>query len=232
MALFEASNLKVKYIRNGEFLCPFDDVSFSLEAGRIYDLEGQSGSGKSTLLLTCARMIARESGDLRLSGKDSLQFSPQQWRRNVCLVPQQAVMFNGTVRDNLLFPWTLSVNAGEMPPSDDLLSDMLNRALLDGITLDTEAAKLSGGQQARIALIRAFATRPHVLLLDEAESSLDSESALAVSELTRSVLDKNTTCIRIRHRASDGYAYATYTLKNGELKYRVNESTELNKPVE
>ena len=231
MALFEVEHIGVLYHRNGEPFAPFSDVSFSLEAGCLYNLTGPSGSGKSTLLNACALMIPRSSGTLSLAGVPYQQFRPAQWRRRVCLVPQASALVPGTVRDNLLFPWTLKVNAGTPPPSDEVLRGLLKLAMLDGVGLDHAAAQLSGGQQARVALLRAFATRPTVMLLDEVEAALDEESAVAVSKLTRALLANGITCLRIRHRAEDGYAYGVFTLANGAMSYQQNPVTADNAPV-
>ena len=224
MALFEVEHIGARYHRNGEPFVPFSDVSFSLEAGCLYNLTGPSGSGKSTLLNACALMIPRSGGTLSLAGA-------AQWRRRVCLVPQASALVPGTVRDNLLFPWTLKVNAGTPPPSDEVLRALLSLAMLDGVGLDHAAAQLSGGQQARVALLRAFTTRPTVMLLDEVEAALDEQSAVAVSRLTRALLTSGTTCLRIRHRAEDGYAYGVFTLDGGTMSYQQNPLTADNAPV-
>lgn len=231
MALFEVEHIGVRYHRNGEPFVPFSDVSFSLEAGCLYNLTGPSGSGKSTLLNACALMIPRSGGALSLAGVPCRQFRPAQWRRRVCLVPQASALVPGTVRDNLLFPWTLKVNAGTPPPSDEVLRALLSLAMLDGVGLDHAAAQLSGGQQARVALLRAFTTRPTVMLLDEVEAALDEQSAVAVSRLTRALLTSGTTCLRIRHRAEDGYAYGVFTLDGGTMSYQQNPLTADNAPV-
>lgn len=150
----------MQFRRDGQLFAPVADVSFSLEAGCLYNLTGPSGSGKSTLLNACALMLPRSGGTLALEGAPVDRFKPTEWRRRVCLVPQAASLVPGTVRDNLLFPWTLKVNAGSPKPDDDVLNEMLSLAMLDGVTLDHAAAQLSGGQLARVALLRAFATRP------------------------------------------------------------------------
>ena len=98
-------------------------------------------------------------------------------------MPQQPALVGGTVRDNLLLPWTLSVNAGSAPPADGELERLLEAADLHDVELGRNAAQLSGGQAARVALLRAFATRPRVLLLDEVDAALDDESARAVGRL-------------------------------------------------
>lgn len=231
MTLFEAEHIGVEFRRNGRPFTPFSDVSFSLEAGCLYNLTGPSGTGKSTLLNACALMLPRSGGMLALGGVPADQFRPVEWRRRVCLVPQAAAIVPGTVRDNLLFPWTLKVNAGSSKPDDDVLNEMLSLAMLDGVTLDHAAAQLSGGQLARVALLRAFATRPTVLLLDEVEAALDEESAVAVSRLTRAMLAGGAACLRIRHRAEDGYAYGVFTLADGKMTYHQNEITADNAPA-
>lgn len=231
MALFEAKHIGVQFRRNGQPFAPFADVSFSLEAGCLYNLTGPSGSGKSTLLNACALMLPRPGGTLVLGGVPADRFKPTQWRRRVCLVPQAAALVPGTVRDNLLFPWTLKVNAGVPKPTDEALNALLSLAMLEGVALDHPASQLSGGQQARVALLRAFATRPTVMLLDEVEAALDDESAVAVSKLTRAMLTGGTTCLRIRHRAEDGYAYGVFTLADGKMTYSQNAVTADNEPI-
>ena len=221
----------MQFRRDGQPFAPFADVGFSLEAGCLYNLTGPSGSGKSTLLNACALMLPRSGGTLALEGVPVDRFKPMEWRRRVCLVPQAASLVPGTVRDNLLFPWTLKVNAGSPKPDDDVLNEMLSLAMLDGVTLDHAAAQLSGGQLARVALLRAFATRPTVLLLDEVEAALDEESAVAVSRLTRAMLAGGAACLRIRHRAEDGYAYGVFTLADGKMTYHQNEITADNAPA-
>lgn len=195
------------------------DASFSLEAGTIYDLVGPSGAGKSTLLRACALMLARDAGGLFLDGRPASAFKPVEWRRRVCLVPQQSALVAGSVRDNLVLPWKLKVNAGTRPPADDELEDLLEAAGLADVGLARDASQLSGGQAARVALLRAFATRPRVLLLDEVDAALDDASALAVGRLTRRLVDGSATCLRIRHRASDGFASGAFSLAGGELSF-------------
>ncbi len=229
MALLEAKGLSVFYgthcasegkiLDGSERTRPLgriEDVSFSLQAGCIYDLTGPSGSGKSLLLRACALMIARECGELFLNGRASTRFAPQEWRRQVCLVPQKATLVPGTVRDNLLLPWSLKVNQGATPPKDEELQAYLDAVELD-VGLQRNSAQLSGGQAARVALLRAFVTKPEVLLLDEVDAALDDEAALAVGRLTADAAAAGAACLRVRHRASDGFADGTFQLDRGRL---------------
>lgn len=219
MTLFRAEHIAVSYLRDGVEVPVLVDQSFSLEAGRIYDLTGPSGAGKSTMLRVCALMLARQGGELYLGGEPSSSFKPIEWRRRVCLVPQDPSLIAGSVRSNLVLPWTLKVNAGKEPPTDEVLSRLLEMAQLSDVGLDRDVSQLSGGQAARVALLRAFATAPEVLLLDEVDSALDAESACAVGRMTRALVGPRMACLRIRHRAPDGFANGAYTLRDGILSY-------------
>lgn len=203
---------------------PLKDVSFKLEAGKIYDLLGPSGAGKSMLLRACAKMMEIERGEFFVDGINSRDMTPQMWRRRVLLVPQRAVLIPGTIRDNLLLPWTLKVNYGREAPTDSELESLLNLAMLD-VTLDRNAAKLSGGQAGRVALLRAFATKPDVLLLDEVDAALDDESSHAVTLLVKMATDKGASCMRVRHRPPDGAAYSTFRLCDGKLSLAKPETS-------
>lgn len=164
-------------------------------------------------------MLARDGGEFFLDDRPSSAFKPVEWRRQVCLVPQQSALVVGTVRDNLVLPWKLKANAGSVPPGDDELERLLEAVELDDVALSRDASQLSGGQAARVALLRAFATRPRVLLLDEVDAALDDGSALAVGLLTRRLADERTTCLRIRHRTSDGFASGVFALDGGTLSF-------------
>ena len=215
--LFTADNVTIDLSREGESFRVVEGASFALEAGKIYDLVGPSGSGKSTLLRACCLMLETVSGCFRLRGKAASDYTPEEWRRHVCLVPQKPALVPGTVRQNLLLPWTLRVRKGESKPCDFDLLSYLKAARLDDVALDRDISQLSGGQVARVALLRSFVTRPAVLLLDEVDAALDSESSAAVSALTASAVNGETTCLRIRHRATDGLAAATFEIREGKL---------------
>lgn len=223
MPLFEVRDLTVSYAGElegkpaggADAASLIANLSFSVEAGSICDVSGPSGSGKSTLFRACARMMERQSGVMLLDGVPDSQFTAQEWRRNVCLVPQQATLAPGTVRDNLLLPWSLKVNAKSAPPSDAELKRLLERALLD-FDVDRDASKLSGGQSARVAFLRALVTHPKMLLLDEVDAALDDEASRAVSALTRQEAQRGAGCLRIRHRAPDGLASGALHLGAGK----------------
>lgn len=219
MNLFEARHIAVSHELNGSSIQLFSDLNFYLEENKVYDLVGPSGSGKSTLLRACALMMERDQGDFFLHGKSSAEFKPSVWRRKVCLVPQTPALVPGSVQDNLLLPWKLKIHAGETPPSQEELQKLLVHAELPDVELTRDVSQLSGGQTARIALLRVFATRPSVMLLDEVDAALDDESAAAIGRLTHALVHEGLTCLRIRHRAADGFASGTFEMNNNTLLY-------------
>ncbi|WP_165248163.1 ABC transporter ATP-binding protein [Adlercreutzia sp. ZJ141] len=217
MAFFEIRELTVSYRRNGVTFEPFNSISFELSEGQIADLIGTSGSGKSSLLCACACLLPNTSGSLLLKEVSSNSLSPEEWRKRVCYVPQKPTVIPGTVRDNLLLPWSFRVRRNDTPPSDTELRLLMDEASLGEVNLDRDAAQLSGGELARVALLRAFATKPNVLLLDEVDAALDDASARAVSNLTRRLVRNDTACLRIRHRPPDGAADRMFKLEHGTI---------------
>ena len=153
-----------------------NDVSFSLERGRAITLVGPSGSGKSTLLRCLNRLVEPTSGSVTFDGRDTRTFDPRELRRQVALVMQTPVLFEGTVRDNL------RVRPADAP--GDFSEPRLLRALaevgLEPDRLEQDATTLSGGEKQRVTIARALLRDPQALLLDEPTSALDPPNALHV----------------------------------------------------
>ena len=219
MSLFDAQDITISHRRDGQPLRLIEHACLTLEAGSIYDLTGPSGCGKSTLLRGLARLIDLDSGTMLLEGTPHTSFSPVQWRVQVCLVPQKPSLVPGTVQDNLLLPWSLKVRSNQTAPHEAALRQMLDQAALEDVELDRDVSQLSGGQAARIALVRAFLTDARVLLLDEVDAALDEASSHAVSLLTRQVVGQDRACLRIRHRQPDGLARGVFAIAEGALTH-------------
>ena len=217
MALFEVRGLTVSLPRESGRAVIFSGVSFSLDRGDLCDLTGPSGSGKSTLLRACARMVEADEGEMMLDGKPAGDLSPIEWRRRVCLVPQKPSLVPGTVERNLLLPWELRLRAGEDAPSASALRRMLDEAGLEDVELSRGVERLSGGQAARVALLRAFATKADVYLLDEVDAALDEESASQTGALAARMAADGRACLRIRHRPPDGLARKRLVLDGGAI---------------
>ena len=195
----------------------FDGVNLVLEPGELVDIVGPSGSGKTTLLRALARLLPGVGGTLVFAGAAAESVVPAEWRRHVALVPQLSVMRPGTVADNLLLPWSLRVRAQETAPAPDQLREALDSVGLHEIVLDRDAAKLSVGQAARVALLRVALTAPDILLLDEPDANLDDTSADQVRAITARFVGGGGAVVRVRHLRSDDLAARRLRLSGGRL---------------
>jgi len=195
----------------------FDDVSFAYEedktvlhhisfnapAGSVTALVGSSGSGKSTIAGLSATFLNPKSGKITIDNKDVSKVKLNSYRQYLGVVLQDEFLFEGTIRDNILFP---RPNATE-----DELQNAVKAAYVDEFTnrfddgLETligeRGVKLSGGQRQRLAIARAILANPKIIILDEATSNLDTESE-ALIQKSLNALVKDRTTIVIAHRLS------------------------------
>lgn len=179
------------------------DISFHVEAGKKLALVGPSGTGKSTIASLILQFYAPTAGNIVYDGKDSSAYSLTDIRNQVAIVPQDVLLFGGTIRENIGYG-RLDANA------EDIIEAAKRANAHDFImtfpqgyeTLVGERGiKLSGGQRQRIAIARALLKDPAILILDEATSSLDSESERLV-QLALEELMRNRTSVIIAHRLS------------------------------
>jgi ABC-type multidrug transport system fused ATPase/permease subunit len=177
------------------------DISFSIGAGERVALIGSSGSGKSSLARLLARMADPTSGMVTLEEMPAGDYVLSTFRKAICYVPQHAVLFSGTVRENLLYA---DPDASDRDLADAIETAQLRRVierLPQGIdtVLGPEAAGLSGGERQRLAIARALLRRSAILILDESTSALDMPTERAVF---RAIAEANTdqTIVIISHR--------------------------------
>jgi ATP-binding cassette subfamily B protein len=195
-------------------------VSFRLRPGETLAIVGPTGSGKSTLLRLLLRFYEVGSGRIRLDGKDIRQLNLRDLRRDVGLVSQDIYLFQGSVRDNLLY--------GRSWASDEELFEAMAEAgggeLLGSLPggLDAQVgergARLSGGQRQRVAIARALLKDPPVLVLDEATSHLDYETEAVVQKSLREVGSQKSV-ILVAHRLSTvRHANRILVLQSGKIR--------------
>lgn len=175
------------------------NVSFEIPKGQFVLISGPSGSGKSTLLRLVIRMEEISSGTIYLSGTPISSFYPPELRTHIGFVQQQPTLISGTVKANLLFPFTLQSRKNCIQPKDNVLRQWLNKLALDTISLDAPAQVLSIGQQQRLCFIRAVLTKPELICLDEPTSALDMESRECVEHAAEELIKQGTSILMVNH---------------------------------
>lgn len=179
-----------------------DGVSFAVEPGETMALVGLTGSGKSSLTALTTRLYEVTGGSIQLDGHDIRRLSRHELRRHIAMAFEDATLFSASVRDNVLL--------GRPDAGDAELAEALEIAqagfvhqLPDGVDtrVGEEGLSLSGGQRQRLALARAVAARPDVLVLDDPLSALDVDTEALVEAALRRVL-ASTTALIVAHRPS------------------------------
>jgi len=184
-------------------------VSGAVEPGNVLALQGPSGSGKSTILRILARLLEPAGGEVVFRGQGWLSFPPLTWRRRIHYLPQKPVMFAGTVLDNLWLPFGLAALSDMPKPGRDYLEGLVAAAGLPPSILTQDALTLSGGEMARVALVRALLVEPDVLLLDEPTAFLDEGTERLVQTLLCNWLQekKERAAILVSHKDEDLQAF-------------------------
>ena len=179
------------------------NISFEAKSGEVIALVGSSGSGKSTIAGLAATFLNPQSGTITVDGKDLSKVNLGSFRKHLGVVLQDEFLFEGTIRQNILFPrpdateeeLTAAIKAAYVNEFTDRFEDGLETLIGE------RGVKLSGGQQQRIAIARAVLANPRILILDEATSNLDTESE-ALIQKSLAELTKGRTTFVIAHRLS------------------------------
>jgi ATP-binding cassette, subfamily B, bacterial len=197
------------------------DISFSLKRGDTIAFVGPSGAGKTTLVKLLVGLYRPKSGDILYNGHFSSDVDLNQLRERIGFVTQDTQLFSGTIRENLLF-----VNP---KATDAECLDVLHKASCDSLLaraskgLDTVigegGVKVSGGERQRLSIARALLRRPHLLVFDEATSSLDSLTEDEIGQTIRQVgTSRDVMTILIAHRLSTiMHADRIYVLERGSI---------------
>lgn len=193
------------------------DISFKAEAGQTVALVGSSGSGKTTIASLILRFYDPINGKILIDGIDSKSISLTELRKQIALVPQDVILFAGSIKDNIAYgkPNATDLEIEEAARKANAYDFVVSFPDKFNTLVGERGIQLSGGQRQRIAIARAVLKNPSILVLDEATSSLDSESEHLVQE----ALDKlmiGRTSIVIAHRLSTiRNADKIVVLKNG-----------------
>ena len=179
------------------------NISFDVRPGQTVALVGPSGAGKSTVIKLLHRFFDTSQGSIRLDEHDIRSLDRKSFLNQIALVPQETLLFGGTVKENILY--------GKLDATDQELEDAAKKANAHDFIVDLEngyetivgekGAKLSGGERQRIAIARAILKNPKILVLDEATSSLDNCSEALIQEAVEKLMEGRTTFI-VAHRLS------------------------------
>jgi len=179
------------------------NISFDVRPGQTIALVGPSGAGKSTVIKLLHRFFDASQGSIRLDEHDIRSLDRKSFLNQIALVPQETLLFGGTVKENILY--------GKLDATDQELEDAAKKANAHDFIEDLEngyetivgekGAKLSGGERQRIAIARAILKNPKILVLDEATSSLDNCSEALIQEAVEKLMEGRTTFI-VAHRLS------------------------------
>ncbi len=178
-------------------------LSLKVNAGETIALVGESGSGKTTIVNMAIGFFSPTEGKLFIDGKDSAELDLHSYRKHIAVVPQNTILFSGTIRDNITYgrPEVTEAELMQAIKASNLTSVI--EKLPNGLdtSIGEHGAKLSGGQRQRIAIARAIIRNPDVIIFDEATSALDTVSEAEIQDAINNLTKDKTTFI-VAHRLS------------------------------
>ncbi|MBK6931228.1 MAG: ATP-binding cassette domain-containing protein [Saprospirales bacterium] len=202
-------------------------VTLVIPSGKKVALVGQSGAGKSTFMQLLLQFHRLDAGEIRIDGTSIYAYDLPSYRQNFAIVPQEVILFGGTIRENILYglPGASEQQVIEAARKANALEFI--QKFPDGFetVVGERGIKLSGGQRQRIAIARAILRNPSILLLDEATSSLDAESEKVVQEALNNLMEGRTSIIIAHRLATVREVDCIYVLEGGQI---VEEGTHEN----
>ena len=212
----EFNNVSFEYDSTKDVL---KNVSFSIQSGKKIALVGPSGGGKTTICHLIPNFYKVEKGVITVDGKNINDITFESLRRNIGIVQQDVFLFNGTMKENILY--------GKLDASDEEIYEAAKRANIHDYIMTLEngydtiigerGVKLSGGQKQRLSIARVFLKNPPILILDEATSALDNATEILIQKALDELCYGRTTLV-VAHRLSTiRGADEIYVVQNGEI---------------
>ena len=195
------------------------NISFEVKSGEKIALVGYSGAGKSTIVQLLMRYYKLSGGQILVDGKNINDYNLTDLRKNIAIVPQEVMLFGGTIHENIAY-------GNPQAPENEVMEASRKANAFDFINSFPEGfqtivgergVKLSGGQRQRVAIARAILKDPAILILDEATSALDSESEKLVQDALDRLMQNRTTIIIAHRLATIRNVDTIYVLKEGEI---------------
>lgn len=212
-------DVSFSYEENKEVL---KNINFNAKAGSVTALVGSSGSGKSTIAGLAATFLNPKSGLISIDGEDITKVDLRSYRKNLGVVLQDDFLFEGTIRENILFPRPDSTEEELLEAVKGAYVDEFSDQFEEGLetVIGERGVKLSGGQRQRVSIARALLANPKIILLDEATSNLDTESEAFIQKSLDKLMQNRTTFV-IAHRLSTiRQADQILVIENGEIAER------------
>lgn len=213
----EFDHVSLRYYEGGEEA--LTDIHFKANKGDVIGVIGGTGSGKSSLVNLIPRFYDVERGSVKVDGRDVRDYAPRELRDKIGMVMQKAVLFHGTIRDNL--KW------GNEEASDDELWEALRIAQAEEFVLkkekqldemiEQEGRNLSGGQKQRLSIARALVKKPEILILDDSASALDYATDAALRKALKEMPGETTVFIVSQRASSLMHADTIIVLDDGDV---------------
>jgi subfamily B ATP-binding cassette protein MsbA len=194
-------NVSFKYESNDNMV--LKNINISCKAGEVIAIVGHSGAGKSTLVSLIPRFYDPIEGEIFLDGRNLKEYKIMSYRKFIGIVPQETLLFSGTIKDNIAYGRMNATNeevemVAQMANAHEFIMAFPDKY---NTLIGEKGIRLSGGERQRVAIARAFLRDPKILILDEATSSLDSESEHLVQDALEKLMKGRTTFV-IAHRLS------------------------------
>jgi ABC-type multidrug transport system fused ATPase/permease subunit len=214
----EFKNVSFNYPTRPDFTV-LKDISFKANIGETVALVGSSGSGKSTIASLISRFYDPINGEIIIDGKNSKDYSLTELRKKIALVPQDVILFAGSIKDNIAYGKPNATvaeieDAAKKANAYDFIESFPEKF---NTLVGERGIQLSGGQRQRIAIARAVLKNPSILILDEATSSLDSESEHLVQEALEKLMVGRTSIVIAHRLATIRNADKIVVLQKGEV---------------
>ncbi|MEI2314078.1 ABC transporter ATP-binding protein [Bacillus nitratireducens] len=213
----EFKNVSYSYTKNNEYV--LKDISFTVRKGEKIGIIGSTGSGKSTLAKLLPRLYDVDQGEIYIDDVNVKAYDLQKLRASIGFVPQKALLFSGSIEENLRYgKEDATYDELELASSSACATEFINK-LEDSYqyNLTQGATNLSGGQKQRISIARALVRKPSILVLDDATSAVDAKSESVIQEALRSRYSGTTTFLIASKISSIIDADKILVLDNGEL---------------
>ena len=222
----EFKNIKFIYPSDKAKKPILDGLNLNIEAGKKVAFVGESGCGKSTTVNLLERLYDPDEGQILIDGIDIKEFNIEYLRNLFGFVQQEPVLFNKSIRENLIFGRKTMLE--KLGDPEELMTKACKEAYIEDFILrnpdkydyvvGVKGSKLSGGQKQRLAIARAILAKPKILILDEATSALDNQSEKEVQEALDNISKSNVTTLIIAHRLSTiKNADVIFALKGGKV---------------